>query len=91
MTSRKFCDRLATVTPLRRTSSGSRGVASCTRLLTLKVALSTSVPTSNVAVIVAWPFDAELELKYNRFSTPESCSSIGAATVFASVSAEAPG
>src|SRR3569623_588905 len=50
-TSRMFCERLATVTPLRRTSSGRRGVASCTRLLTLKVALSMSVPTSKVAVM----------------------------------------
>jgi len=51
------------VTPLRRTSSGSRGSASCTRLLTLKVAWSMSVPTSKVVVIVTWPFDDELELK----------------------------
>ena len=33
----------------------------------------------------------EVELKYESFSTPESCSSIGAATVRASVSALAPG
>ena len=50
-----------------------------------------SVPTSKVAVIVVWPLEAELELKYSRFSIPESCSSIGAATVRASVSADAPG
>ena len=41
--------------------------------------------------MVVWPLDAELELKYSSFSTPESCSSIGAATVRARVSAEAPG
>ena len=40
------------MTPLRRTSSGRRGSASCTRLLRWNTALSTSVPTSNVAVIV---------------------------------------
>lgn len=91
ITSRKLDERLATCTPLRRTSSGSRGVASWTRLLMLKVALSTSVPTSKVAVMVVCPLEAELELKYSRFSTPDSCSSIGAATVRASVSAEAPG
>ena len=90
-TSRKLLDRLATCTPLRRTSSGRRGVASCTRLLMLKVALSMSVPTSNVAVMVVWPLDDELLLKYSRFSTPESCSSMGAATVRAKVSADAPG
>jgi hypothetical protein len=91
MTTRKFCERLATMTPLRRTSSGSRGVASCTRLLTLKVALSVSVPTSKVAVMVTVPLEADDELKYSMPSMPESCSSIGAATVRASVSAEAPG
>ncbi len=90
-TSRMLVERLATVMPLRRTSSGRRGVASCTRLLTAKVALSTSVPTSKVAVIVVTPLEAEDELKYSMPSTPESCSSIGAATVLASVSADAPG
>ena len=89
--SRKLLLRLATTTPLRRTSSGRRGVASCTRLLMLKVALSTSVPTLKVAVMVATPLLEELLWKYSRFSTPESCSSMGAATVLASVSALAPG
>ena len=56
---KKLLLRLATTTPLRRTSSGSRGVANCTRLLTLKTALSTSVPTSKVAVMVVWPLDEE--------------------------------
>ena len=88
---RKLLLRLATTTPLRRTSSGSRGVASCTRLLTLNTALSTSVPTSKVAVIVVCPLLDEDEPKYSRFSSPDSCSSIGAATVLARVSADAPG
>jgi hypothetical protein len=66
-------------------------VANCTRLLTAKVALSMSVPTSKVPVIVVCPFDAELLLKYSRPSMPDNCSSIGAATVRASVSADAPG
>jgi hypothetical protein len=83
--------RFCTSTPLRRTSSGNRGSASCTRLLTLKTAVSTFVPTSNVAVIDNVPFDADDELKYSMPSTPESCSSIGAATVCARVSALAPG
>ena len=39
------------------------GSASCTRLLTLNTDLSTSVPTSNVTVMVSVPFDDELELK----------------------------
>src|SRR3954467_15649380 len=41
--------------------------------------------------MVSEPVEEEVELKYESFSTPESCSSIGAATVRASVSALAPG
>jgi hypothetical protein len=37
-------ERLVTVTPWRRTSSGKRAVARCTRLLTLMVAWSALVP-----------------------------------------------
>ena len=69
-------ERFCTVTPLRRTSSGNRGSASCTRLFRLKVAWSTLVPTSNVAVIVTVPCDDELDVKYSKPSTPESCSSM---------------
>ena len=61
--SRMSFERFCTVTPLRRTSSGSRGSASCTRLLTLNTAVSMFVPTSNVAVIVRSPVEEELELK----------------------------
>ena len=71
--------------------SGRRGSAILTRLLTFTVAMSMLVPTSNVAVIVNVPLEAAVELKYSRFSTPDSCSSIGAATVRVSVSLEAPG
>ena len=63
MKSRMSVDRFCTMTPLRRTSSGRRGCAICTRLLTSIVALSPSAPTANVQVIVSVPFDAELELK----------------------------
>ena len=48
-------DFFCTVMPLRRTSSGSRGSAIFTRLLTLTVAVSTLVPTSKVAVMVSAP------------------------------------
>ena len=41
--------------------------------------------------MVTVPLEADDELKYSIPSMPESCSSIGAATVRASVSAEAPG
>ena len=56
-------ERFCATTPLRRTSSGSRGSAIAIRLLTSITALLTSAPTSNVAVIVSAPFDAALELK----------------------------
>src|SRR2546421_10095081 len=87
MSNERFC----TMTPFLRTSSGSRGSAICTRLLTLNTDWSTLVPGSKVAVICSEPFEEEVELKKDSFSTPESCSSIDAATVFASVSALAPG
>ncbi len=50
-----------------------------------------SVPISKVAVMATEPLADAEEVKYSRFSTPLNCSSIGAATVRASVSAEAPG
>src|SRR4026208_2571530 len=90
-TSRMSNERFCTMTPLRRTSSGRRGSAICTRLLTLNTDWSTLVPGSKVAVMVRLPVDEEVELKNDSFSTPESCSSIGAATVRARVSALAPG
>ena len=90
-TIRMSFERFCTVTPNWRTTSGRRGSVILTRLLTFTVAMSTLVPTSNDAVITRLPLDAAVELKYIRFSTPDSCSSIGAATVLASVSAEAPG
>jgi len=52
-----------TTTPVRRTSSGSRGSAIFSRLLTLIVARSILVPTSKVQVMVSVPFEAELEVK----------------------------
>ena len=60
---RMSVERFCTTTPVRRTSSGSRGSAICTRLLTWMVALLMSVPTSKVAVMVSVPFEAEVELK----------------------------
>src|SRR5260221_5289538 len=90
-TSRMSNERFCTITPFLRTSSGRRGSAICTRLLTLNTDWSTLVPGSKVAVTCSVPFDEEVELKNDSFSTPESCSSIGAATVRDSVSALAPG
>ena len=62
-TSRMSNERFCTITPLRRTSSGSRGSAICTRLLTLNTDWSTLVPGSKVTVMVSEPFEEEDELK----------------------------
>jgi hypothetical protein len=56
-------ERFCTMTPLRRTSSGRRGRATCTRLLSWNTARSMSVPTSKVAVIPTVPSEAAVELK----------------------------
>ena len=48
---------LRVTTPLRWTSSGSCGVAIATRFWTSTCALSRSVPSLNVTVIVSWPFE----------------------------------
>jgi len=56
-------ERFWTITPLRRTSSGRRGSAALTRLLTLTEAMSTLVPTSKVAVIVTEPLAEAEEVK----------------------------
>ncbi len=62
-TSRMSNERFCTMTPLRRTSSGRRGSAICTRLLTLNTAWSTLAPGSNVMVMLSTPVDEAAELK----------------------------
>jgi hypothetical protein len=47
--------------PKRRTSSGSRGSATATRLLTFTVAMSASRPRSKVTVRLIWPSFALVE------------------------------
>ena len=61
MICRKFDDCFWTVTPFLRTSSGSRGSARRTRLLTLVAAWSTSVPVSKVTLMLTEPFDDEVD------------------------------
>ena len=56
---RMSAERFCTTTPVRRTSSGRRGSAICTRLFTWITALLMSVPTSKVPVMVSTPFEAE--------------------------------
>ena len=62
MTCRNADEPFSTVTPCRRTSSGSRASACFTRLLTLSAALSTSAPMLNVTCISTAPLEAEVEL-----------------------------
>ena len=59
MSNERFC----TMMPLRRTSSGRRGSAMLTRLLTLNTAWSTFAPGSNVTVMLSVPVDEAVELK----------------------------
>jgi hypothetical protein len=53
--------RLFTVTPCRLTSCGRSALARCTRLLTLMVAWSGSVPMANVTVRLRVPELVEVE------------------------------
>ena len=62
-----------------------------TRLLTLTVAMSMSVPISNVTWICTTPFDAEFELMYCMPGMPLMLFSSGEATVSSTTCAEAPG
>src|SRR5205823_14593080 len=84
-------DCFLTVTPWRRTSSGSDGSATASRLWTCTWALSRLVPISNVMVSEYDPSDELVEDMYIMFSTPLTCCSIGAATVLATSLALAPG
>ena len=56
-------ERFCATTPVCRTTSGSRGSAMATRLLTSMTALSAFEPTSNVQAIVSVPLVAAVELK----------------------------
>ncbi len=60
-TTRMSGERLATMMPLRRTSSGRVGCATCTRLFNCTTARSRSVPISNVQVMVSEPSCDALE------------------------------
>ena len=91
MICRKDVERLRTLTPCRRTSSGSCDSAVWTRLLTLMAARSGSVPIAKVMVMPSAPLPALAERRYSMSSTPLMACSSGAATVSATVSALAPG
>ena len=84
-------DCFCTVTPSCVTSLGSEFMATFTLFCTSTVAMSMSVPTSNVTVSWYVPADDEVELMYIMLSTPFTCCSMGIPTVCAMVSAFAPG
>src|SRR5215470_10992645 len=90
-TSIRSGELLATVTPILRTSAGSRGWAIDTRFCTCTCAMSRLMPRSKVTEIENFPSAVEFDDKYSMFSTPLICSSIGATTVEATTSALAPG
>jgi hypothetical protein len=81
---------LRAVIPKRWTSSGSRGSATAMRLVTLTVAMSASVPSSKVTVMLIWPSLALADDMYSMSSVPLTCSSIGSVTVRSTTSALAP-
>ena len=71
--------------------TGKVAVAPCTRLLTLIIAWSGSVPTLKETVSFISPLEEEVEFIYSISSTPFTCCSSGAATVLAITSGLAPG
>ena len=84
-------DCFCTVTPCCITSLGNELSAMLTLFCTSTVAMSMSVPTSNVTVSWYVPDDDDVELMYSMPSTPFTCCSMGIPTVCAMVSALAPG
>ena len=83
-------DALDTCTPARCVSAGRVLVTVCTRLLTLIVAWSGSVPMSKLAVSDRLP-SLTLDCRNSRWSTPLTARSSGSATVCATLAASAPG
>ena len=79
------------MTPILRTSAGSRGCAMATRFCTCTWAMSRLVPSSKLTWIENRPSAVEFEYMYSMFSTPLICCSIGVTTVEATTSALAPG
>src|SRR5476649_1728396 len=84
-------DDLIVVTPIWRTSSGSRGKARCTRFCTSVSACETLVPILKVTVSIRLPSAVDCDDIYNMLSTPLICCSSGVATVSAITLGLAPG
>src|SRR5207244_1795490 len=83
-------DFFFTSTPRRATSDGSLGAARFTRFCTSTWAILRSTPGLNVTVSEYVPSFAHVEDMYIMSSTPLTCSSIGEATVSATIRALAP-
>ena len=81
MKSTTLVDCFCTVTPCCVTSVGNEFSAIFTLFCTSTVAISMSVPTSNVTVSLYVPDDDEVELIYIIPSTPFTCCSMGIPTV----------
>ena len=86
-----FGDIFLTVMPSFCTSGGITGKASDTRFCTSTWAMSVFMPRRKVTVRVYVPSLVHCDDMYNMFSTPLTCSSIGAVTVLRTVWAFAPG
>src|SRR5882762_1879184 len=84
-------DRLRTVMPVARTTSGNCGNARLTRFCTRTWAMFRSVPGLNVTVSEYDPSLVLCEDMYSMSSTPLTCCSMGAAIVSDTTWALAPG
>ena len=84
-------ERDITDTPCCFTDVGRVASACDMRFCTFTVAISRSVPSSNVMVSIYEPSEPEVELRYIMPSTPLTCCSMGTPTVSATVCASAPG
>ncbi len=87
----KSGELLTVVTPMARTSAGRRGSAWETRFWTSCCALSGSVPSLKVTVVVKTPSEVAWLFMYSMSSTPLICSSSGVATVSEMTTGLAPG
>jgi len=84
-------ERFCTDTPCACTAAGSCGSARLTRFCTSTCASEGTVPISKKIVRFMLPVDEVVEYMYSMLSAPLTCCSMGAATLFATTSALAPG
>ena len=80
-----------TVSPCATASAGNRDSACATRFWVSMLAVSMSLPTSNVTLNCIRPSLELSDFMYSMRSTPLTCCSIGVATDCSTASAPAPG